>query len=239
MKRWFGLAAILALVIVLVIFNANVSRHRPQAQTTNFSSNASTASTASTTKPRLPSAQNSPVQLQPGLSGKAAVKLTHPAQNITEEIRRRDEALNRYLAPQNTATAEPYYRLNLRAIDKNEYRADLGPQAGAIANFIIYENSSAEGALTVDQSVPVVAGKSNGRLGLVTGTIVATLRDPSRAPDVAKNYGLTLKYEAESTRQAYFSAAQNIPLDQVLAALEKDPDIEAAYLEIVQGKKKF
>ncbi len=164
------------------------------------------------------------------------------AQNLEAELQRKEDFLSKYRVGQRDAMpgAATYEMLKLKAIPRGQYDPRLGERITEKLGFVIYAAPSTKPfELAVDGSLPVVAQKSNGMLGIVTGTIVVTLKQSSMAQGLAQSYDLTLKYLDKDMRLAYFSAPDKTALDQVVVALQKDSAVEHVNLEIVQSKKRM
>ena len=163
-------------------------------------------------------------------------------QRIEDEIQRKEAFLNRYrVVPMEPLPgAATFEMLKLKAVAKDQYDPRLGLLISEKLGFVIYAaDDHSPFLLSIDGNLPVVANKSNGMLGIVTGTIVVTLKESSMAQAVAQNYGLTLKYLDKEMRLAYFSAPSKTALDKVVEALQKDVSVEHVNLEIVQSKKRL
>lgn len=163
-------------------------------------------------------------------------------QRIEDEIQRKEAFLNRYrvfpMEPLPGATT--FEMLKLKAITKDQYEPHMGSLISEKLGFVIYAADDHDPfLLSIDGTLPVVANKSNGMLGIVTGTIVVTLKESSMAQALAQTYDLTLKYLDKEMRLAYFSAPSKTALDKVVEALQKDVSVEHVNLEIVQSKKRM
>lgn len=235
MNRWIGLAAVIVCLFAYYLWSQDSTSSKTQSSNRSEAQPSASRETA-TVKPSAPKARP-PVEILPGQSGKKAVRLRSVSQNIEDESRRRDDLISRYRV--NSSIEEPFDRLRLRAVEKNRFEPSMGAEVGQLLGYVLVEASGPNAPLVTGDSLPVVSSKSNGRLGIVTGTIIVTLRDPERASALESSYGLELKYEDKPSRQAYFAANLGLPLDQLVEALTNDQGVESARLEIVQGKKKF
>jgi len=123
------------------------------------------------------------------------------------------------------------------AVPKDEYRTNMGA--------ILFEQNGF--AIVADRSVrardlmvngyrrPVVRNPANGRLGIVSGTLICIFREGYTPEHIAQREGFETLLWNESSRTAYFKAGAGYPLLRGAAALARDPEIESVEIEVLQG----
>lgn len=224
MAKIFRILSVGALLVWLISFFIDFEKPEPQSDRTP----------AAAKKVSEPKAAVTPTS-RPALSGKQAIRLPapQPAENGHNDF------LNRYrdMTP-NRSSLPGYDLMRLRAIPKDRYRADLGPRIDEKFGFAIYA-AQGQTDLMVDEGLPVVAKNTNGLLGIVTGTLIVTLREGALALDLARDYGLKVIYFDEDLRLAYYSAPEKSSLDSVVDTLKRDRLVESVNLEVIQSRKKF
>ncbi len=228
-KRVLGIAlAIAAVALVWVLWPKN---HTPEA-------------IHNTPAPRAPAAIPKKLDriLPRHTGGKAAVRLPPPTEAPSAAEARNESLLNRFRIGRGrpvTVGNERFELLNLRAIPKAQYRADLGEKIGEKLGFVIFASRSPAGAASDDGTFSVVAKKSNGMLGIVTGTIIVRLKESALALTLAETYELTLKYIDDDLRMAYYSTSDKASLNKIVELLSQDNAVETVNLEIINSKKRL
>lgn len=173
--------------------------------------------------------------------GKAAIRLPPPVERSGEAQARQESLVERFRIGRGRGVSvadERFEVLRLKAIPAAQYRPELGEKIGERMGFAIFASRDASGEFTNDGTFPVVAKKSNGMLGIVTGTIVVRLKESSLALSLADTYEMTLKYIDDDLRIAYYSAAGKTSLTQLVDLLARDTAVESVNLEIVNSKKR-
>lgn len=191
------------------------------------------APAANSIKPSTIAVTNPPPKAIPS-NGKQGIHLPPPIKEPSH-----GDFLSRYRDVSPSRASLPGYDLmRLRAIQKDRYRPGLGTQIDEKFGFVIYA-ADGQSDLMVDDGLPVVAKNTNGILGIVTGTLIVTLREGALALDLAKDYGLKVIYFDEDLRLAYYSAPEKSSLDSVVETLKRDRLVESVNLEVIQSRKKF
>jgi len=162
-------------------------------------------------------------------------------QKVELEMQRKEDLLNQYrLGPMPPLPgAGAFEMLKLKAVPKAQYEPRMGQLISEKLGFAIFATTQSAFELTAGTELPVLAKKGNGILGIVTGTIIVTLKENTLAPLLAQTYDLTLKYLDKDLRLAYFTAPANTPLDKVVEALQRDASVENVNLEVVQSRKRL
>jgi len=120
-------------------------------------------------------------------------------------------------------------------------RADLGKQdlIDQKAGFLVVRgNVSAATAIDTprgERLYPVALNTRSGQLGIVTGTIVARLKDPAVATSVAENHGLTLIRAYPHLGYAYYKAPATRDVLAAAGALAGDARVQQADVEVVEN----
>lgn len=173
-------------------------------------------------------------------NGKDTIKLAFE-QKIELQMQRKEDLLNQYrLGPMPPLPgAGTFEMMRLKAVPKAAYEPRMGQLISEKLGFAIFASTQSMYSLSAEHGLPVVANKSNGMLGIVTGTIIVTLKESGLAASIAQSYDLTLKYLDKDLRIAYFTAPANTQLERVVEALQRDGSIESVDLEIVQSRKRL
>lgn len=183
---------------------------------------------------------------EPVSSGKMAIRLPEPtASSPTPErnAERNERFIDRYRWNGSRGihvSDQRFDFLRLKAITSENYRSDMGTGVDEKLGYVIFAARDAFGELSEDGTLPVVAKRSNGMLGIVTGTIIVRLRESALAIGIAENYHLTLKYIDDDLKVAYYSGQDSkTSLTNLVEALKHDTAVESVNLEIVNSKKRF
>ncbi|MGE4131782.1 MAG: hypothetical protein AB7F86_09085 [Bdellovibrionales bacterium] len=111
------------------------------------------------------------------------------------------------------------------------------PSPSVIPGFQLYPVNNPT-HLEVSDSYPVVVSRTNGRLGVVTGTILAQIESGPKAEQVAEQHGLGLVHWDPTLHLAFFKAPPAEALQNILREMARDPEVRNLRLEILQGKGK-
>lgn len=133
---------------------------------------------------------------------------------------------------------EDYELLSIRALPKAEYGGPASKVLFERLGFVFFDGAQHQG-LHVDGTFPVVSRKSNGLLGVITGTLIVTLKDFRSGSSIAQSYGLRTKFSDESLNTVYLAAPLSASLSDLAGALKADPSVESVTIEVVQTQKVF
>lgn len=154
------------------------------------------------------------------------------------EIRRHQEFLSSFRTGRRLELAGRSYEiLKLKAVPRDEYRSGMGDAVLERFGFVFFAREDSR--LTLQAGLPVVLNPSNGILGVITGTVIATIRSANEARAVAATHNLELKSVDESVKLVYLGAHNDQSLGEVVARLEEDPSVQNVTLEVVQSRKRF
>lgn len=176
---------------------------------------------------------------------KALIRLPDSAAPQVATLRQNDEFLSRYRMNGNAGRIRVsdgrFELLNLRAIPKARYQPDMGTFVTEKLGYTIYSSRRPSAVENDEGSLLVVAKKSNGMLGIVTGTIIVRLKEAALALSLADSYQLRLKYIDDDLRIAYYAANEgtSVSLAQLVELLQKDEAVETVNLEIINSKKRL
>jgi hypothetical protein len=92
--------------------------------------------------------------------------------------------------------------------------------------------ASAVSELAGAPAYPVVLNTRTGQLGVVSGTLVVKMPKIADAAALAKAYGLTVDYVAESIGYAFLRVPAGGDVISTAAALRRDARVSSAYAEI-------
>lgn len=133
--------------------------------------------------------------------------------------------------------------LGARAVVKSEYRPYMGKILFEHDNYVVLEQDTNASVnwknLVVRPSDRALVVNPNGRLGVVTGTLIVKLADKHKADVLAGRENLQLLHLDEAVGVAYFRAPENYELVVGAERLKKSPDVERVEIEIVQNKVGF
>jgi len=132
--------------------------------------------------------------------------------------------------------------LGARAVPTGTYDSSFGPvlfeQNGFSIVALNTKNDPSWNDLVMHESDrPVVVNPGNGRLGIVTGTLIVKFTDIHQADKLAGREGLQLMSVDESIGVAYFHAPENYHLLSGSEKLRKSADVERVELEVVENFK--
>jgi hypothetical protein len=100
--------------------------------------------------------------------------------------------------------------------------------------FLILRRPTVAGAAIVDRTRvhPVAVNTASGRLGILSGIVVARLRNPDDAAALAQANGLELDYVAVPIRCAFFRVPDGLDVVAAATALARDARVEVAAPEV-------
>lgn len=127
--------------------------------------------------------------------------------------------------------------LRLRAISKYSYDSQMGPRIDEKMNLVFFDPSESS-ASSLPMTFPVVMKNSNGQLGILSGTLMVTMKDIQQAGLLAQRFGLALKAQDNALDLAYLAAPRADQLGDLITGLRQDPDVKSVEAEIVQNWKK-
>jgi hypothetical protein len=127
--------------------------------------------------------------------------------------------------------------LNLHAISKASYSAEMGELVSEKMNMVIF-NPSPHATNSLPSTFPVVMKNSNGSLGLISGTLLVTMSDINQAGIIGQRHGLSLKAQDSALGLAFFVVPKVSEINLVMANLRQDPSVKSVEAEIVQNWKK-
>ncbi len=173
---------------------------------------------------------------------RARIRLPEPTESAQAGADRQSDFISRYRVggPKGGISVADgrFELLSLRAVPAARYVPDMGHKVSEKLGYVIFASSRPPGTAD-DESLLVVAKKSNGMLGIVTGTIIVRLKEAALALDLANSYKLTLKYIDDDLRLAYYSTTEDTSLAQIVEILKQDDAVETVNLEIVNSKKRL
>jgi hypothetical protein len=135
--------------------------------------------------------------------------------------------------------------LGARAVPEERYSAVMGPVLFRQSGFVMVSHPAGGDLRVGNGDFPVVVNPGNGRPGIVTGTLIATLSGTgadftnasASAGRLAARSGLRLLYVDKSLGVAYFKAPQGSLLLTVRRRLLADPAVRAVEVETIYGRK--
>jgi hypothetical protein len=113
-------------------------------------------------------------------------------------------------------------------------RRPTGTAAGTVAATAAARLAGASAVATVDRTRvhPVAINTASGRLGILSGIVVARLRNPDDAAALAQANGLELDYVAGPIRCAFFRVPDGRDVVAAATALARDARVELASPEV-------
>ncbi|MGZ3722025.1 MAG: hypothetical protein ACXVA9_03780 [Bdellovibrionales bacterium] len=132
--------------------------------------------------------------------------------------------------------------LGARGVPTPKYNSSFGPILFEKYGYaIVALNTSADPAWTElimhESDRPLIVNPSNGRLGIVTGTLMIKFSDIHQADKLAGRENLQLMSVDESIDVGYFKAPENYRLLSASDRLRQDPGILRVELEVVESFK--
>lgn len=122
--------------------------------------------------------------------------------------------------------------LSLRAVPRADFNGDENEIVGEKLGFVFVETS------TIQNSRPTVINRSNGMLGVVTGTILVRTNDTSIAPVIAQKHSLRVLHVDQSIGLIYLSASPDTA-PSLLNSIKATPSVTSVNLEIVESEARF
>lgn len=137
---------------------------------------------------------------------------------------------------------KPFQILGVRAVPRAEYSASMGDILFEQNGFAVVALSPAAGEGWQDLAWnnadrPVLVNPANGRLAIVTGTLVVKLKDLAAADRLAAQEQLTVIAKDESTKTVYFRPPADYSLLSGQQRLVKQADVERVEIELYQSRK--
>jgi hypothetical protein len=127
--------------------------------------------------------------------------------------------------------------LRLRAISKYSYNSNMGNLVDEKMNLVFFDPAiGAKDAMPM--TFPVVMKMSNGQLGIISGTLIVTMKNIQEAGTLGQRFGLSLKAQDDTLAMAYFAAPKVDRINDLIADLRLDPSVKSVQAEIVQSWKK-
>jgi hypothetical protein len=132
--------------------------------------------------------------------------------------------------------------LGARAVPTSNYNSSFGPVLFEKNGYSIVAMNTANDPqwndlVMHDSDRPVIVNASNGRLGIVTGTLMIKFSDIHQADKLAGRENLQLLSLDESIGVGYFKAPENYQLLSAQTRLSTSPDVLRVELEVVEAFK--
>lgn len=146
------------------------------------------------------------------------------------------------LSEEVKVNGRPQFVLGARAVPTPKYNSSFGPVLFEKNGYsIVGLNTDADASWQQgpmhEGDRPVVVNTSNGRLGIVTGTLMIKFSDLHQADKLAGRENLQLLDTDESIGVGYFRAPENYPLLSAVDRLKNQPDVLRVELEVVEAFK--
>lgn len=252
-KRWLYLVVIPLLVVGFLLWkNAGRRSFENESESSGASAQkylnrpvASAAPAAPATAVASETPATKPAVMEPTAPdddsrGRAGIGALKPFNERVQSERRQDFA-RKYGTGQKLANAGVDFEvMGLRAVPLSQYDRSSGAAVTERLGYaFIPTDESGSSLVTKNGAMPVVAQASNGTLGIVTGTVIVSLKDLADAAALARDHSLKLKYVDQDLLQAYYESPSSQPLTAVMQTLSQQPAVKAVRLEIVQTRKRF
>jgi hypothetical protein len=127
--------------------------------------------------------------------------------------------------------------LRLRAISKYSYTSDMGNFVDEKMKLVFFDPAAGATA-SLPMTFPVVVKSSNGQIGIISGTLLVSMRDIQQASDLAQRYGLALKAQDDSLSLAYMGVPRADQVNELMVQIRQEPSVKSVSAEIVQNWKK-
>jgi len=244
------------LLLVFVLWRLNSPSNR--ARSTASSSTAPDVSNVDAASP-ITTAQNETPQTAIPDNAKKLAENFNPRANALEAFARKQRAAgydngNAALPPpmqvyQNLPKTKtrrinekPFQILGARAVPRSEYSASMGEVLFEHNGFVVVALARTAGEGWQDlmwnnSDRPVLVNPANGRLAIVTGTLVVKVRDMAAAERLAAQEQLTIVAKDESTKTVYYRPPAGYSLLSGQQRLVKQADVERVEIELYQSRK--
>lgn len=238
MRKAIGILCAGILVIGLMIYFS-------KAKDTSVAEEPSIAPAVQAQAPATAAAKRRPVILRTGSSGGeraiAAVadvpenpKLARAADILREANLETKAPTGRFVTGKRVPSSRGnFLSSNVRAMPRDEYDQSQGDLVETRAGYAIFVPKSEDAA--AQEAKDVVVNANNGRLGIVTGTIIAQLKNAQDRFSLSSEFGLKIVAVDEAINAVFFST--DADPEQSVEALQKDSRVQNAELEIVDGVK--
>ncbi|KYG66086.1 hypothetical protein AZI86_03195 [Bdellovibrio bacteriovorus] len=161
-----------------------------------------------------------------------------PQEEALEHLSPSTEQLRRYATNDFFIQGQGSFQvLRLRAISKYSYTEEMGTVIDQKMNLVFFDPSESS-ATAKPMTFPVVMKSSNGQLGILSGTLLVTMKDIQQAGLLAQRFGLALKAQDNSLGLAYLGAPRADEVSELINSLRQDPAVKSVEAEIVQNWKK-
>lgn len=241
------------IIIVIVLLAGLFLILKPASRTTTSASHTDSSSHSEITQNKSSPAVDQPIAAAAAAKPEPAVTVViNPAigreslriagdSSTVHSQQKHEDMLTRFRFPNSRPItgAENFELLKLKAIPTRSFAPGMGEKIEDKFGFTIFAAPGPDFNLTTDGSLPVVAKKGSGMLGIVTGTILVTLKDSNLAQGLAQAHSLKLKFVDPDLKLAYFSAPTSAPLDQIVSTLSASEGVEHVTLEVVQARKRL
>lgn len=131
--------------------------------------------------------------------------------------------------------------LGVRAVPTSEYNSSYGPVLFEQDGFsVVALNTVAEPGwddLVMHTNDRPVVADGNGRVGILTGTIMVKLDDIHEADKIAGSEGFQVLYLDQAINVAYFRVPENYHLLSGSQKLSQSAGVMRVELEVAQGRK--
>lgn len=137
---------------------------------------------------------------------------------------------------------KPFQILGARAVPRAEYSASMGDILFEHNGFVVValpraSDDNWQKLMWNNSDRPVLINPSNGRLAIVTGTLVVKLHDMAAADRLAAQENLTVIGKDESIKTVYYRPSADYALLTGQQRLQKQTDVERVEIELYQSRK--
>lgn len=125
------------------------------------------------------------------------------------------------------------------AIKEGDYRPDLGEILEKKWGFAIFAAEKApQRFISPDALNLVVVNESNGRWGIISGTVIVQIHPKADLSALAEAYNLQILMLDEALHQAYMKVPAGTDFQTLLVDLKQDSRVRGTEVEIIQSEKR-
>ncbi|MBX7231401.1 MAG: hypothetical protein K1X29_04880 [Bdellovibrionales bacterium] len=123
--------------------------------------------------------------------------------------------------------------LNLKAIPKEKFQGSSDEILMEKLGYVFVNSPMHEGVKVDLGGYPVVAKKSNGMVGVMTGVLMVAVKSETDVGRLTNTFDLTLNSFDLELKRAYFSVNSSQSLPDLLSTIQQDKGVVRASLEII------
>ena len=155
-------------------------------------------------------------------------KKLNSKQKIKEAIRKLS---SQRIEKRHTINGQDYLlQEDLVAIDKNEYKDEMGKAISESGGYIVFKPS-----IDINSNVEVVRNPVNGMLGIVTGMVILVLDEGQDIQKINPSTGYKVSYSAEHLATYYLEPTDGVRVYDLAENLEEIQGVKSVRVEVIEN----